>query len=490
MAGPSRGTGRDVLVYGLAAFGTQAAVVLVTPLLSRALEPEGYGQFELVLVGLNLASILAIAGVDTAALQQYYAHSDEYERRVVFATGLAWTLFAGTVLAALALATAGPVSGRLSETIDSSDAIRIAAVALPLLSAWRFGLEGLRARRQPWRYLTSVVLAAAIQFSLVIWLVVVADGDVTQAMVAWLVSAAVALAHVLSAAPSLFLARVSLGRLRTLLRIGLPLLLSGLAAWSVMFVDRLVLTGLVSIDEIGVYALANKLALALTLLIYSYNRGWTPRVLELHSTDPAAAREVQATSLVPFVAAAAWVAVGVSLLAPFEIVVLGGSEFREAADLVPLLAAGLLFVAPMPVVQLTLLATERTSLLAWPSAAAAVLNLVAVVVLGAAYGLIGATIATTIAFAVQLILTWVFAQRVEAVAYPWGRLARLGLLVSVGLAAGWLPRSTGWDVVRWAGALAFPVLALLSGIVSLHDLRAVLGATRDGEHRGGPSCAE
>lgn len=466
---------RDVLIYGLAAFGTQAAVVLVTPFLSRSLGPDGYGQFELVLVGLNLASMLAIAGVDTAALQQFYAQRDEQGRRETFATGLAWTLAAGTVIGSLALMSARQLSGWLGGADDATAAIRVAAVTLPMLSAWRFALEGLRARRQPWRYLTSVLIASGLQLGLVLWLVVAADGTVTDALLAWLVSAAVSLIHVLAAAPSLFRARTSPARLRKLLRIGLPLLLSGIAAWSMMFVDRLLLTRLVTIDEIGVYALANKVALVLTLLIYSFNRGWTPRMLELHAMDAAAARAAQARNMVPYATAVAWLAVTVSLLAPFAIEVLGGEEFRDAIHLVPVLAAGLLMAAPMPIIQLTLLATARTSLLAWPAAIAAVVNIVAVLVLGSRYGLMGASMATAVAFGVQLVLTWALARLVESVDYDWSRLARLVLLTATGLSGGWLPRTVTWDAVRAAGVIIFPLIAFAAQIVSRGDARAALG---------------
>lgn len=481
---------REILVYGIATLFTQGAVVVVTPFLTRSLGPAGYGQFELLLVGLNLLAMFVIAGVDTSAMQQYYRHRDETARTDIFSTALMWTMLVGVTLGALVLVAAPPLASWLLGSEKAAGDLRIAAAALPLLAAWRFSLEGLRARRAAWRYLTSVVAAATVQLGMVIWLVVVRDGSVGDAMTAWLISSAIALAFNLAAARGLFRPRIRLDRMRALLSLGAPLLGTGVAAWSMMFVDRLVLSRLVSLSQIGIYALANKVSLVLTLVIYSFNRGWTPQALERHAEEPASAGRYQAWSIVPYLAVVAWVSVGASTLAPFAIEALGGASYSDAADLAPILALGLLLAAPMPVVQITMLGTGRTSLLAWPAMVSAVLNFVAVALLGARYGLVGASIATALAFGFQLATTWFLAQRLEHVAYPWSRLGVLALLSVGAMSAGWLPRSTLGDLGRIAVATAFPLTILLGGVVPLSEMRGLLRGFRHSESGArGPSCA-
>lgn len=467
------GLGRDVAVYGVASLIAQGAVVIATPVFARTLGPAGYGELDLLLAGVNLAVLVAIAGTDTAALQQYFLADGPAEREGVFSSGLVWTLVAGLVVACAAYAASGPIAGAMSSEPGALTSVRLAASVIPALTVARFTLEALRARRQPWRYLASVVILSGVQLLIgVVW-VVRFDGGVPQVMAAWLIGSLASLAYNVVTSGGLLRLRVRRAQMRRILTIGLPLLFAGLAGWSVMFVDRLVLVRIVSLRELGIYALAAKVSLLLTLVIYSFNRGWTPVVLEATAHDAPGARSMRARTSVLYLASVAWIAVAASLLAPAMVGVLGGKAFAQAADLVPVLAAAFLLLAPMPVIQVSMLVTARTSLLAWPACVAAVVNAAGVVALASYFGLMGAALATVAGFLVQLVLTFVFAQRIDPVDYPWTRLGVLTVVTASAMSLSWVPPTTFWLSARVLLALVFPTVLVAAGVVRVGELRSL-----------------
>lgn len=465
--------GRDVAVYGLASLLTQAAVVVATPVFARYLGPAGYGELDLLMLGVNLLVLVALAGTETAALQQFYVAKDGRLRQDSFSTAALWTLAAGLILGGLALSAAGPLSQSVFG-LGALSAVRTAALVIPVVAVARLTVEALRARRKPWLYLLSVGILSGLQMVLGVALVVGFDGGVTAVMVAWLIAAIASTIFNVSASRQLFVVRFSRSSLRPLLKVGVPLLFAGLAGWSVMFVDRLILVRYVTLSQIGVYALAAKVSLVLTLVIYAFNRGWTPIALEAVARDAESAREMRARTSVVYLAAVAWVAVAASLLAPLAVDLVGGQDYSEAADLIPVLATAFLLFAPMPLIQVSMLVTERTALLALPAVIAAGVNAFGVIVLAGGYGLTGAAWATVAGFLLQLVVTFAFANRIDPIPYPWGKLFRLGA-ISIGfLALSWMPTGRVWDATRCLLTLTFPAFLVLAGVVARRDLRRVL----------------
>jgi O-antigen/teichoic acid export membrane protein len=268
--------------------------------------------------------------------------------------------------------------------------------------------------------------------------------------------------------------------LRALLSFGVPLVWTGLAGWSLMFVDRLVLSAVVDIKDIGIYALASRVAMGLTLVIYAFNRAWAPVILEIAERDRDESQRVRVDVLRSYMAGIAWLAVTISVLADPAIGFIAGSDFSEAGDLVPVIALGLVFFALGPVLQSSMLIEQKTNLLAWTSVGAAILNLLVNLAFIPAFGVAGAAWATLVAFAAQAAAYWWLAQRLERVPYDSQMVVRLVALAGGFVASAWLPYPSGLIglLARLAFVAGFPVCLLLLGGASLRDVRRLAGLIR------------
>src|ERR1019366_5605568 len=127
--------------------------------------------------------------------------------------------------------------------------------------------------------------------------------------------------NVLAAAYALIIAHPHIGRrlsrreLRIMFAYGLPLIPSAMAMWMLQFIDRIMLTKLANLNEVGQYAIANRLALALMLLVSAFAVAYSPFMLALHAEDEAAERRVRAHLLTYVTAALVVLSVVLSVFA-------------------------------------------------------------------------------------------------------------------------------------------------------------------------------
>lgn len=468
----SRSLTRSTAIYGLSAVVSHVALVLAAPVYSRVLGPAGFGALEILIVGLHLAGIVLAGGLDTAAIRLYFTNTGE-ARRVLVSTGSMFTVATALAGGALVAGLRQPISENWLNGMIDEQAVIASAAALILLVTSRYFRELLRAQQRPAAYLANATTTSVLQVGLGVTLVVVWDFGITGIMVGYAVAGCMALVMSAYSSRRLFTWRLSFEKLKALLSFGVPLVWSGLAGWSLMFIDRLLLDAFRQLDEVGIYALAYRIAAVLTLLIYAFNRAWTPTILELAETDRVKARLLQARMLTTFVIVLAWATVWIAALSGPAVAILGGQDFVGGVGLIPIIVLGIALLGPVPVIQSTFLIHSRTRTIALGSVLAAGLNVVLNLVMIPQLGAAGAAWATLIAFGAQLSFYWVMANRIERIGYEGKRLGRAaGLAVAFVMLSVLIP-ATG--VASWLMPLvligAFPFVMMAARVTTFAELR-------------------
>ena len=75
-----------------------------------------------------------------------------------------------------------------------------------------------------------------------------------------------------------------------MLAYGLPLVPGALSSWALALVDRIILSRLGSLSEVGEYAVANRLALLLLIGMTAFLFALSPFLLATYSEDPSRRR--------------------------------------------------------------------------------------------------------------------------------------------------------------------------------------------------------
>jgi O-antigen/teichoic acid export membrane protein len=451
----------------------QAGGVVLLPLYTRCLNPADYGVLEVLgRLAETVAPLLLFGGFRQALLTFYQQSSNEAERRQVVTTTL--VLIAATCLlgGGPVLVLAGPLSQWLGGTLGqdgaavSANLLRLAVLAI-LLEPWSLlPLALVQARVES----TTFVFITLSQFVVRVTLCVV--------LVAWLQwgVAGVLAASVLTGAAygiGLSLRELSRGRDRpraahvwAMVRFALPFVPGGLCFFLLHHGDRFFLLRWGGPEEVGLYALGYKLALAVGMFSLSpLYMVWSTRMYGV--ARQADAPEVFGRAFTRILAA--FLAVGLVLCVFQDEVVrlIAGPAYANATRVVPLVVLACFFQAAASLMDAAFYVRRWTGLKLAITLAATAVMLALYFLLIPPYGSLGAALATLGGFAFLAVCTWWVTQRIFPVRYEWPRLAAL-MALTVGLClASRALHVGGWGLAAKVGlVLCWPLAVWYTGIAS------------------------
>jgi O-antigen/teichoic acid export membrane protein len=218
------------------------------------------------------------------------------------------------------------------------------------------------------------------------------------------------------------------------------------------------------------------------VLVRGFQLAWPPLAYSISDDDEA--RRVYAVVVTWFVASCTFVVTGMWLLSRWIVRALAAPEFFSSYKAIGLISTGVTLYALYMVLVVILGRTGRTGFNFPATAAATVANVALNLALVPPLGIVGAGIALVVSYLVVLVLMYAFTQRLFAVPYEWGRLARLVLASAALVGAGELLMPTsglGGLAGRTALWLAFPALLWASGFLTPPERRSlsILGRPRE-----------
>jgi O-antigen/teichoic acid export membrane protein len=213
---------------------------------------------------------------------------------------------------------------------------------------------------------------------------------------------------------------------RETLQVSLPLVLHGIMALGLIAIDRFILQHYRPLSEVGLYSVAYSIGLIMPVVTASLNRAWGPLFYALQR-DGEQGRRIAGDIGSDLVLLLALIASSGALLAPLCIHVFLDSRYWPAASIAPILLGAYLCHALFALLQLSLIQARRTGLVTLVSGTALIANIALNFAWIPRYGMTGAAYATLTAYAVELVLAAVFAQRAHQLPYGWVRPS-LGLL--------------------------------------------------------------
>lgn len=313
---------------------TKGMALVSIPLVTSQLAPDDYGRLELVLSFVELAGLaLSFAAADV--LYRLAADRGGADARACARdlTGLALSLALGMGLLLQALVYV--FAHRISPLADP------ALLAIGLASASLSGLIELPLAWLRWQgranlFLCFVGARSLLQIA-VMWLMLDAGYG------AW--GLLLGNACVDAAAAALLVALqwretgigVNAGTARRAFRYGGPLVLGGFSMFALGACDRWFLAGAVPVGEIAFYALAGKIAWAVSLAVQPFGLWWYPRRLRVLQEENGFARSADAVLAgFGFLLCGA---VGVAMLAPFAFEWVLPPAYAPALALLPALIA-------------------------------------------------------------------------------------------------------------------------------------------------------
>jgi O-antigen/teichoic acid export membrane protein len=461
--------------YTAASILSKVIAVALLPLYTRYLTPADYGAAEVMFAVVVSASIVVRFGLIEAVLRFYYK-DDEDPDRVVASTfaGLFWL---ATLGALIALPFATPISEALLDR-PATDLARISIGGLWVLTMFEFLLTLYRLEERARAYFVTTIVNVLVTIGLTVVLVVGADEGARGLLIGSYASGAVFVLGLIVVQRRRLALLFDLALLRRLLRFGLPTMPAEASLYLLNFVDRIIIVRTVGLAEAGLYSLAIKFAQGVNVLVRGFQLAWPPLAYSIRDDDEA--RRAYATVVTLFVAGCTFVVTGMWLFSRWIVRALAAPEFFGSYEAIGLISTAVTLYALYMVLVVILGRTGRTEFNLPATIAALLANVALNLILVPPLGIVGAGIALVASYLVVLVLMYGFTQRLFAVPYQWGRLARIVLASAALVGAGELlmPTSGALGLLGRAALLAAYPLALLASGFFTPGERVWLGRLR------------
>jgi O-antigen/teichoic acid export membrane protein len=438
---------RHSVIYGIGGLVSRFLAVIMLPLYTSYVSTGDYGRIEILMSAMAVAVVVIRGGANFGFIRFYFLQKEpDYHRRLI--RTIFWAQMGYSTLALLlTVVFASELAGLLgvnyspgSHLQGSGTRLVIATGVLLWANANYAQMTNLfRAERRSIAFSIATLANIAITVPLTVLLVVVYKHGPLGIIVGNLSGTLIVYVLLLAYRREQLGLQFDRSLLHSVNRFGVPLMAAALAMWVTNFGDRFMLSKLLHgpyrLTEVGQYALANKISSAMVLIFTAFQVAWPAFAYSIE--DETEAKRAYSFVLTYLLFIAAWVAIGLSLFAPWIVHFLGRKPgYWPAASAVPALAFSSVFFAGFIVVTIATGRARRTQFNWIAATACALLNFGLNVWLIPAYGMLGAAYATLAAYVLLLILRTWNAQLVYPVHYQWRRVAIIllaaGALTGVG----------------------------------------------------------
>lgn len=466
---------RGSVVYAVANFGLKTLNFALLPVYTRFLTPADYGTVGLAEAVAAVFAIVFTLSLEISLRRFYFEYRGDPRKLArylssIFGFAAVWglgvvalTLLAGPTLLHL-------VMPRFSVSFYPYIALAVGTAATSSILQYRLALYQVEERPTSYAWLALVSFLCTAAATLIL---VVAMHWGALGMLAGKFAAAV-----LSAVLALVLLWRWLGggwdwaHVRESLPVSLPLVPHSLMALGLVLADRFVLQRYRSLDEVGIYTLAYTLGMAMYLVTMSTGQAWQPIFFDVAQQGESARGVLARMATGLFVLWALVAAFGSVIAQDFMRVM--DVHYRAAGMVIPWVIAGYLMHGLFALLHLAAVQAKRTHFILFASAAACVINIGLNLLWVPRYGMFGAAWATVIAYALEALFMYGYAQRVFPVAYRPLKLLGICGAFAIALGATQLagPGATLRPLLMLAGfAASAAALWWLGGQELLDDVR-------------------
>jgi O-antigen/teichoic acid export membrane protein len=472
---------KTISVYSFGSVATAGISFFLLPLYTRFLTPADYGTLELLYAGISILGVLYGLRISNSYGRFYFQSDDPEYRRTLFATGQLFHVFSAAVLGGAFVWNAEWLAHKWLPVSDGAYYLRLAAVAAFGEVLALIPLNNLRVRFKPVAYVAVSLSNLAATIAVTACALAVTDLGVAGALYGRIAGQAVSLVALLAITWRELHWKISFGPLGGMLAYSIFIIPVDLSGILLTTSNRFFLQHFRTLQELGLFALGNRFAAVVAILITEpVMKAFIPHVFEL-SADVVRCRATLARFTQCFVVGVSTVVLALSLSADSAIDLLGTTAYGGSGQIVFVLATSNLLIGLSTVFAIAIHISKRTWIISLIWVLASTANLGFNRLLIPRYGGDGAAYASALSAALLCVMYAYAAKRVLDFRVPYREVAlALGGLLVFNYTGSLIPRTSCWlNVARLVvAALYGVVLTAWLGLASRNDVRRVLQSIR------------
>lgn len=259
-------------------------------------------------------------------------------------------------------------------------------------------------------------------------------------------------------------------RVKQVLTYSYPIIISGLVAFVLMGLDRVIIAEFTNLTQVAIYGVAVKFAIAVVLLLQPYTIWWSPKRFEVLSLPGGARKAASFISMgLVFLVLATFL---VMTSAAFVIELLMPETYYAAIEVLLILALAMAFKEAAELINIGCFINDKTHAQMWVNIMASAIGLLGLWLWVPVYGAIGAAYALLLAQAIKTLIFFFASQYFHRLDYP---LARVLCFSTVVLGVAGLMQTLEGSIWRFiVGLLCLPLMIYLAIQIKLLDKRVLI----------------
>lgn len=453
---------KKIMFYAVGPVGSAVLGFVSLPVITWFYSVEDIGRISMLQVAAGFLVLLFSLGLDQAYVREYHERKIKAGLfRVSFFPGLILMVFSFSVVALIDIRLLSKFLYDISS--DYLACISVGCFVLALTS--RFLSLILRMEERALAYSMSQVLPKVFFLCFILSTVWLGWGQNTNTLIAAHAASIMAVFLIFAWNTrkewlDALSCEIDTKELRSLLAFGLPLVIGGVAAWGLKFMDKLFLRGMSSFAELGIYSVAVSIAGVATIFAGIFNTIWAPMIYKWVSQGEDL-RKIDDIS--EWLLAAIYFAVVFSGLFSWTIPYFLPSEYSRIQYLITPCLLGPLFYTLSEATGIGINVSRKTSLSMVAAIVAMLCGAVGNYFLVPSYGAAGAATSTAIAFWAFYILRTEISSKVWR-AVPRGKSHFVGSVLLFAALIGLFAGDPFMLYLIW-GFLFFLGFVIFSGLV-------------------------
>ena len=485
--------GKETAVYGVSTILGRFLTFVLTPIYTHVLLPDELGVVATVYSYIAFLNVIYGYGMESAYMK-YQSTRELGDEKQTFTVPFVSVSLTSLVLSALIVLFAGPL-GRLILLPEKFSSVMLYASGILFFDAVTLvPFASIRMEGKAFLFATFRLLNIVINVVCNLVFLFIYHMGVEGIFLSGIISSAATLLMLLPIVVSHFSATWSTSLLRALLAFGLPYVPAGLATMMIQVIDRPILEALSGKAAVGIYQANYRLGIFMMLIVSMYDFAWRPFFLS-HASDPDA-KPLFARIMTYFVLFMTLVFLVLSFFLA-DIVRLPlfwghpliAEPYWSGLPIVPVVLLAYLFLGVYNNLVAGIYIEKKTGHLPAITFAGAAVNIVGNYLMIPLWGIMGAAIATLLAYAVMAFVLYFVVRQFYRVPYEMARIGKIAASAALVFLLFSLTPSLEFSFL-WKSSLVvgFLLLMYLTGFFVPSELRAVsllFSRRRGGDATGG-----
>lgn len=415
--------------YSVGNFIIRSISFLLLPLYSNLLSTTEFGDYALLVSMYSIIAVLYQSGMQNALTKYYLENENQVQRKKIFSSIFNSIVISGILLTCLSIIFSKGISQLILGTQHDSKLISIIFIALFFETLSFFPLHLLKTKEKARKVVTYSSVSAVINLLLNVVFVYKMRMDIEGIFIAQMLSS---LALTIIVFPSV-LPEIQMYIDKVLLKkmflFSLPFVVSGLFSSAVDVSDRFILNIFTSKDEVGIYTLSYKIAMIMNVFVISFRTAWIPRALNVYNSQNYSV--IFGNTLKKLTSVSLTILLCITLFSPylFHIRLFGvtilNKNFEPGLVILPYILLGYFFSGLAIFYSLFPFISSKSYYFLYSDLIAFVVNILLNFILIPLVGMVGAAIATTLAYFASALFLFFISRRKINITYPIKNLSTI-----------------------------------------------------------------